>query len=361
MSNSEVDLVQHNISRRNFLKVLTAASTAMAVIPPMSATSLAHSEEVGVALRGPDGKVIVFHPPMASGIPLGGMGAGTFEIRADGAMYEWQIFNNWAQRLVLPDTFFAIRTEEKGKAAVTRRLETLRHTPNPGQPVANITYEGRAPMARLRYEEPALPVDVSLTAWSPLIPHQPRDSGLPAALFTFEITNRSTAQVRATLLGSMRNAVALNNGWTGTQNRLERSAAMTAIHMNARVDSRPSVMSKPVRVLVLLESLPARVKEVLQNTTNLTLDTSVDVTASLIKLPASSADELARKYDVIWLGEIPHASAALGQANMAMIRDAVHKGVGLFVTGGQDSFYGESAIRWAHLNGTPIEQALPVR
>ena len=358
---TDVEPAQRDVSRRSVLKVIAAASAAMVLTPPLSATAKAHAEEIGVPLRGPDGRIIVFHPPMASGIPLGGMGAGTFEIRADGGMYEWQIFNNWGQRLVLPDTFFAIRANETGKSAVTRRLETIRHSFNPGQGVKNITYEGRSPIARLRYDEPALPVEVSLTAWSPLIPHQPRESGVPAAVFTFELTNHTANAVHAILLGSIRNAVALNNGWTGTQNRLERSAAMTAIHMSARADAQRSVVSKPVRVLVLLESMPSRVREVLNGAKNMTLDTSVDVNNGPVTLPFSTADELVKHYDVIWLGEIPHASATLGHANMTIIRDAVHQGMGLLVTGGWDTFYGNSSTRWGHLNATPIEQALPVK
>ncbi len=361
MPNIESGPVDTGVSRRNFLKVLTAASVATTLAPVISATSQAYAEEIGVPLRGPDGRVIVFHPPMASGIPLGGMGAGTFELRADGGMYEWQIFNNWGQRLVLPDTFFAIRAQEQGKVPVVRRLETIRHTSNPGTPVSNITYEGRFPIARLKYEEPALPVNVSLTAWSPFIPHQSRDSGLPGALFTFELTNPGHTTVHATLLSSIRNGVALNNGWTGTQNKLQRGTDMTAIHMTPRLDSRQSTMSKPVRVLVLMESMPARVKEVLENTPHLTLDTSTSVTKGPIKLPVSTAAELVKQYDVVWLGEIPHASEALGHANMEMIREAVHQGVGLFVTGGQNAFYGASATQWGHMNGTPIEEALPIK
>ncbi len=352
--------VQPDVSRRSMLKVIAAASTAMVLNPPLGATAKAYAEEIGVPLRGPDGRVIVFHPPMASGIPLGGMGAGTFELRADGGMYEWQIFNNWAQRLVLPDTFFAVRANENAKPAVTRRLETIRHGNNPGTPVKNITYEGRSPIARLRYDEPALPVEISLTAWSPLIPHQPRESGFPAAVFTFQVTNRAATAVHACVLGSIRNAVALNNGWTGTQNRLERPAAISAVHMSARSDAKPSEVSKPVRVLVLLESMPSRVMEVLTNTKNMMLDTSVVVNEGPVQLPFSTAEELVKHYDVIWLGEIPHASATLGKANMAIIRDAVHQGAGLLVTGGWDSFYGNSGTRWGHLNATPIEQALPI-
>ncbi len=361
MPDSESGPTKTVVSRRNFLKVLTTASAAMSLAPAMSATSLAHAEEIGVPLRGPDGKVIVFHPPMASGIPLGGMGAGTFEIRADGGMYEWQIFNNWGQRLVLPDTFFAIRAQEQGKAAITRRLETIRHTSNPGTPVPDITYEGRFPFARLKYNEPALPVNVSLTAWSPFIPHQSRDSGLPGAIFTFELTNPGPTPVRATLLSSIRNGVALNNGWTGTQNQLTRGTDMTAIHMAPRLDSRPSTLSKPVRVLVLMESMPARVKEVLETTPHLTLDISTNVTNVPIKLPVSTAAELIQKYDVVWLGEIAHTSEALGHDNMTLIRDAVRQGIGLFVTGGKSAFYGDSATDWGHMNGTPIEEALPIK
>ena len=360
MTDSDANIKPENVSRRNFLKVLGAASSAMVITPPLSATAKAYAEEIGVPLRGPDGRIIVFHPPMASGIPLGGMGAGTFELRADGGMYEWQIFNNWAQRLVLPDTFFAIRTNQPDRPTVTRRLETIRQSSNPGQPVKNITYEGRAPIARLRYDEPALPIAVLLTAWSPLIPHQPRKSGIPAAIFTFELTNRSDTMVHAALLGSIRNAVALKNGWTGTQNSLKRTPTLTAIHMESRSDAQPSSMNKPVRVLVLLESMPARVKEVLSNIKNVTFDTSVTVNNGPVTLPVSSAQELVKQYDVIWLGEIPHAAETLGHANMVMIRDAVHEGVGLLVTGGWDAFYGNSATRWGHLDDTPIEQALPV-
>ena len=363
MPDSPIQSVGAAVSRREFLTVLTTGAAAMAVVPVPSATALAHSEAKGAALRGPDGRIISFHPPMASGIPLGGMGAGTFEIRADGAMYDWQIFNNWAQKLILPDTFFAIHAQQNGPAGpatVTRRLETLRHNGKPGAPVGNITYVGRFPIAQLNYDEPALPVNVKLTAWSPFIPHQPKDSGLPAAIFRFAVSNPSADRVKTTLLFSMRNGVGLNNGWTGTQNQVERHPDMTAIYMNARTDSRPSAFDKPVRVLVLLESMPARVREVFADTRNLHLDTSVNLGDTPLRLPVATAAELAARYDAIWLGEIPHASATLGQHNMELIRDAVHSGVGLLVTGGWDAFYGDSPDRWGHLNGTPVEQALPI-
>lgn len=89
---------------------------------------------------------------MSSGIPLVGMGAGTFELRADGRMYEWQIFNNWASTLTLPDTFFGIHTSGGGHAPVARRLETVTDTLLPGTPVEQITYEGKFPTVLFTFQ-----------------------------------------------------------------------------------------------------------------------------------------------------------------------------------------------------------------
>ena len=60
---------------------------------------------------------------LASGIPLGGIGAGSVEIRADGKLYEWHEFNNgpWSSReedrqleyMSEEDFSFAIRVEDE--------------------------------------------------------------------------------------------------------------------------------------------------------------------------------------------------------------------------------------------------------
>lgn len=312
----------------------------------------------GLPARQADGGFL-YHPPMSSGIPLGGMGAGTFEIRADGRMYEWQIFNNWASTLALPDTFFGIHTSGGGRAPMARRLETVTDTSAPGMPVEQITFEGGFPFAKLAYDDADLPVQTTLTAWSPFIPHNPRDSGLPAALFTFQVTNRTAQPVKASVLASVRNYIGLQDD--AGHNVLERSDRMTAIQMRPNSHTVTAAVSRPVRVLVLMEGGDdsQALRDALGGVPGLTFDWP-DIGTGAITLPVQSAEALKSRYDVIWIGEIAHARDVLGDTNMMMIRDAVRLGVGLLVVGGWDAFYGHDTDRWAHLNGTPIEEALPV-
>src|ERR1700756_346556 len=100
------------ISRRRFLATCAASSTTALV----DSTSLAAPYRVRVhrddtadgVSRSATGSATEAAPlripatmPMGSGAPLGGIGTGFVEIRADGCFYEWQIFNSgaWA-----PDT-----------------------------------------------------------------------------------------------------------------------------------------------------------------------------------------------------------------------------------------------------------------
>lgn len=48
---------------------------------------------------------------------------------------------------------------------------------------------GHWPFAEVRYEEDALPVRVSLQAWTPVIPGDANDSNIPVALFELTLTN----------------------------------------------------------------------------------------------------------------------------------------------------------------------------
>ena len=345
------------ITRRDFLR--TAATSALvATAAPGQLISPRTLLAATLPVRREDGSFF-YHPPMSSGIPLGGMGAGTFEIRADGRTHEWQIFNNWASTLTLPDTFFAVQTTDSSKKSVARRLETITNTRLPGTPVEQITYEGKFPIAQLSYEDPDLPVHVSLNAWTPFIPHHPRESGLPAALFTFSITNRTTAPVRASLLASMHNGVGLH--LNGTRNVLQRTPEMTSIRMEPAGDTKPASVSRPAHILVLMEGSADAdaLREAVKGVPGLTYDWP-NLGNDVIKLPYSSAAELKNHYDAVWIGEIAHAREMLGPSNMTIIRDAVRIGMGLFLVGGWDSFYGNSTDRWGHLNGTPLEEALPV-
>ncbi|WP_338598935.1 GH116 family glycosyl hydrolase [Sulfolobus tengchongensis] len=127
-----------------------------------------------------------------SGVPLGGIGTGSVEIRADGRLYSWTIFNNGgiAERnedrykyfLNEFDSFFAV--DYKGKVRILQSYDYY-FGANPYtrpwiRPVKEVEFVGEPPIAYLRYDIP-----VSLKSFSPLIPLDVKNSALPVAIFKF--------------------------------------------------------------------------------------------------------------------------------------------------------------------------------
>ena len=155
----------------------------------------------------------------AVAFPLGGIGTGNVSLGARGDLRDWEIFNRPAKGSVWPNTFFAIRTQVAAEEPVGRVLEgpiqppyTLSHGYHPahnaGLPrFANTTFRGEYPLATIDFEDDALPVQVELEAYTPLVPLNPDDSGLPCAILTYTVHNRTDVPVKMTLAGSLINPV----------------------------------------------------------------------------------------------------------------------------------------------------------
>lgn len=149
--------------------------------------------------------------------PLGGIGTGTVSLGARGDLRDWEIFNQPAKGKNLPNTFFAIRTQISDHEPVARVLEgpiqppyDLSHGFHPetaaGLPrLSGTTFYGEYPFATIEFHAPELPVDIQLEAFTPLIPLNPEDSGIPCAIFTYTVTNTASETVRLTLAGSLAN------------------------------------------------------------------------------------------------------------------------------------------------------------
>ncbi|MFO8007514.1 MAG: GH116 family glycosyl-hydrolase, partial [Candidatus Brocadiia bacterium] len=166
---------------------------------------------------------------LACGIPLGGLGAGSVELRDDGRFHAWELFNNypWSgsrdeqpPEMWSEDAFFALRVRPEGGRPRVRLLhhedcQTDTVSPSHDQAflynypflrnIPSITYRGRHPFALLGYEDESLPVKLSLEAFSPLIPHNARDSALPLAFFAFSVRNTGDVPCDISLTFSMRN------------------------------------------------------------------------------------------------------------------------------------------------------------
>ncbi len=162
-----------------------------------------------------------------SGIALGGIGAGWFELRQDGQFYDWNIFNNKPLYLGAPFAmdhdsllFFVIRFQVKGEQPRLRLLQIenkLGAAAIRGHEhyyifpwlsgVDQIDFHATFPFAHLTYTDRDMPLAVELEAYTPFIPHDVKNSSLPAAIFTFNVTSQCDKPVDVLLMACMRNAV----------------------------------------------------------------------------------------------------------------------------------------------------------
>ena len=136
------------------------------------------------------------HP---NGVALGGLGTGHVELGRTGQITLAAITNNWQRFLAgMRGTFFALRAEEK--ATGDSRFVLLQDTGQGGAPgVTRVLYDGRHPVATVRYVKQGLPLAITLTAFSPLIPHDVARSAVPAAAFEFSLANRGAEAMDVSL------------------------------------------------------------------------------------------------------------------------------------------------------------------
>jgi non-lysosomal glucosylceramidase len=150
---------------------------------------------------------------------LGGIGTGNVSLGSRGELRDWEIFNKPVKGKSLPNTFFAIWAKPEGGAPVAKVLESritppyhCSHGYHPltagGLPrMKKSTLKGEYPIANVSFEDDVLPVAVELEAYTPMIPLNPEDSGIPCAILTYQVTNTTEKVVETTVVGSMINPV----------------------------------------------------------------------------------------------------------------------------------------------------------
>ena len=125
------------------------------------------------------------------GMPLGGIGAGKVEIARDGWLRNITTNNNIDAPFYHPQHCFLA-------ASINGERRILRDEPGAGLPaVDRIAFSARYPIATAEFSDEAWPIDIDLTAWSPIIAGNIDDSSLPLAVFEFELTNDSDKPVSA--------------------------------------------------------------------------------------------------------------------------------------------------------------------
>src|SRR5690349_17444396 len=222
--------------RRKFLKTVTlgvgtlalpanSAVASGAAVPPLFLPNESKSEAIAYPriYRGRQREMI--------GFPLGGVAAGCLKLGGRGQLEEWWIFNRPDKGRSPQYAFPAIRVETAGKKPIAKVLEARIMPPYsrgpsdlgsenvPGLPrLDTCTFTGEYPLARIDFEDAELPVRVELEAFTPFIPLDADESGLPLAVLRYRVTNPGASGAKVSVAWSIENPVGMERNGSGQAN-----------------------------------------------------------------------------------------------------------------------------------------------
>jgi len=160
--------------------------------------------------------------------PLGGIGTGSVGLAGNGRLIDWDIFNRPNKGSVNGHTHFAVKAMQGDKLIDARILTGDVTTGLTGQHSAaaghsgfgygitntsmqgfphfrNCTFTGEFPLAEIALSDPDSLITAEIRAFNPFIPHNERDSSIPAAFFEITVTNNTGMTVEMTVSGTLAN------------------------------------------------------------------------------------------------------------------------------------------------------------
>lgn len=235
------------LSRRNFVGLTGASLTLLALDPALAVAGPFQSSDFA-QLIPPDKKL---KPEWVKslyargapqfwrgkelelvGLPIGGVCTGMLYLGGDGKLWLWDIFNRnpegvqpktleYAGQKIRPrdgstyvEPLNPVSPFEQGFALRLKGDATLHHLDHRG--FKDISFRGEYPIGQVEYRDAALPLAVSLEAFSPFIPLDAEASSLPVTVMRFNVRNTGNKAVDVELIGWMENAVGLYSK-TGTK------------------------------------------------------------------------------------------------------------------------------------------------
>jgi len=175
-------------------------------------------------------------------LPLGGFASGVIQINGKAQREIWQIFNNYCQTAV-PNSFFAVRAKPIGGEPVVRALQTV--AAGRFAAMESLTFCGEYPFGWYEFQDPAVPVAVSMETFNPFVPMNVKDSSIPCAIFNLTAKNTSAAPVEVSFLGTQQNAVGFGGrpneridgrkfpGFGGNRNRIATDGDLTVLSLTS--------------------------------------------------------------------------------------------------------------------------------
>src|SRR5262249_40375904 len=144
-----------------------------------------------------------------------------------------------------PSYAFPAIWAQAGGASTARVLESRIQPPYEGSSglgtrnapglvrLASATFTGEFPLARIDFTDPALPVRVSLEAFSPFIPHEADDSGLPVAILRYRVSNPGASPAKVSIAWSIDNPAGRTQATDTRVNDHRASAGLEGLYMHS--------------------------------------------------------------------------------------------------------------------------------
>jgi len=195
------------------------------------------------------------------GMPIGGIGAGHVYLGGDGRLWLWDIFNEQHARGLLAkgasgETYlnpleqvhpfrqgFSLEVIAGGKTD-TRTLDR--------RGFADVTFQGRYPMAAVTYRDDECPVEAALEAFSPFVPLDLDNSSYPATVLRYTLRNTGDEPADVMIGGRLENPVCFNSGEAAgvlLKNRVFRRERLAVLECSAEEPKTPAEPSKREDIL----------------------------------------------------------------------------------------------------------------
>lgn len=212
--------------RRGFLKSVAlaggvAAQRPAAMPPSETGTPGSAKKKSAASLRTP-----MRYPRVYTGrqlamlaFPLGGIGTGSISLGGRGQLRDWEIFNR-PDKGRSPEYAFASVWVQAGKRKPAAHVLEARIMPPYEGPdglgsknapglsrLEGATFTGEFPMAQIAFRDSRLPVHISLEAFSPFIPLDAEESGLPVAVLRYRVRNPGRERARVSIAWSIQNPI----------------------------------------------------------------------------------------------------------------------------------------------------------
>ena len=188
--------------------------------------------------------------------PLGGIGTGSIGLAGNGSLIDFEIFNRPNKNSINGSTFFTVTAEYSDGRRIVKILQGdamkdfSGFTRGPsgrgfGEGYAQdlmasyphfrkVVFDGRFPIATLRFSDDNFPGEVVLTAWNPMIPLDSENSSIPAAFFDIRLEN-GKPDVKYSVFFSV------TNPFDRTQNQIAEGGEYPAVTLRYADEPQDSV------------------------------------------------------------------------------------------------------------------------